>query len=86
MPLSSASDNVHMIVHIKLTYRLLIVEKLCFLGTLKEITNLYWLIFNEILEDFFSKKIFGSWEESEVAGFFVFAHIRMKGYFRLGKG
>ncbi len=29
---------------------------------------------------------FGSREESEVAGFFVFSHIRMIGYFRLGKG
>ena len=28
----------------------------------------------------------GSREESEVAGFFVFSHIRMMGYFRLGKG
>ena len=26
----------------------------------------------------------GSMEESEVAGFFVFSHMRMKGYFRLG--
>jgi len=29
---------------------------------------------------------FGSREESEVAGFFVFSHIRMIGYFKLGKG
>ena len=30
--------------------------------------------------------IFESREESEVAGLFVFSHIRMMGYFRLGKG
>ncbi len=29
---------------------------------------------------------FGSLEESEVAGFFVFSHIWMMGDFRLGKG
>ena len=28
-------------------------------------------------------RIFGSREESEVAGFFIFLHIRMMGYFRL---
>ncbi len=28
--------------------------------------------------------IFGSKEENEVAGFFVFSHIRMRGYIRLG--
>ena len=30
------------------------------------------------------KKRFGSREESEVEGFFVFLHIRMMGYFRIG--
>ena len=30
-------------------------------------------------------KIFGSWVESEVAGFFVFSLIRMMGYIRLGE-
>ena len=29
------------------------------------------------------ERIFGSREESEVAGLFVFLHIRMMGYFRL---
>ncbi len=29
-------------------------------------------------------KFLGSREESEVAGFFVFSHIRMMGYFRSG--
>ena len=27
--------------------------------------------------------LFGSREEDEVAGFFLFSHIRMRGYFRL---
>ena len=30
--------------------------------------------------------MFGSREESEVADFFVFSHIWIMGYFRLGKG
>ncbi len=30
--------------------------------------------------------IFGSLVETEVAVFFVFLHVRMMGYFRLGKG
>ncbi len=29
-------------------------------------------------------KDLGSWEESEVAGFFLFSHIRMMSYFRIG--
>ena len=32
----------------------------------------------------FKDRIFKSMEESEVVGFFVFSHIRMMGYFRLG--
>ena len=31
-----------------------------------------------------SEILFGSREESEVVGIFVFSHIRMMGYFRLG--
>ena len=31
----------------------------------------------------YTKKI-GSRQESEVSGFFLFSHIRMMGYFRLG--
>ena len=31
-------------------------------------------------------RIFGSREVSEASGFFVFSHIQMMGYFRLGKG
>ena len=31
-----------------------------------------------------SNKNLGSREESEFAGFFVFSHIQMRGYFRLG--
>ena len=32
------------------------------------------------------KKGFGSREEDAVASFLVFSHVRMRGYFRLGKG
>ena len=32
----------------------------------------------------FATRNFVSREESEVAGYFVFSHIRMMGYFRLG--
>ena len=31
-------------------------------------------------------RMFGTRKESEVAGFFVFSHIQMMDYFRLGKG
>ncbi len=31
-------------------------------------------------------KIMGSREEDEIAGYFVFSNIRMRGYYRLGKG
>ena len=41
-------------------------------------------MFKEIY-DFKYKKI-GLREESEVVGYFVFSHIRMMGYFRLGFG
>ncbi len=30
-------------------------------------------------------KTFGSWVESEVVDFSVFSHIRIMGYFRIGK-
>ena len=33
-----------------------------------------------------SVRFLGSWVEFKVAGFFVFSHIRIIGYFRLGKG
>ncbi len=40
----------------------------------------------EILESQVKLQRTGSWVEPEVAGFFVFSHIRMLSYFRLDKG
>ncbi len=41
-------------------------------------------VFMKILEKYMFTEIFGLRVETEATGFFVFSHIRMLGYFRLG--
>ena len=51
------------------------------------LSNIYIFIFHPTLPNDFEFKfneIIGSWVESELAGFFVFSHVRMMGYFSLG--